>query len=354
MPENKKDNIHLSSPTGAQGAGTVLISAAEMKETFLSILLQHGFEKGRSETCADVFTANSIDGVYTHGVNRFYPFILSVKEGHVIPNNEPVLSLATPALEQWDGQLAPGISNAINATDRAMLLAKGNGIGCVALAHTNHWMRGGYYGWQAAKAGFLLIAWTNTIANMPAYNAMDPRLGNGPLVIAVPFSDDAIVLDMAMSQFAFGALQQAKMKGEKLPVFGGYDKNGELTNDPAAILETKRMLPMGFWKGAGLSLLLDILSAILSGGQATHQITQRKSEYDISQVFIAIDIQQLKNYSGIQTCISNIIEDYKQSIPSGDKEILYPGERVLRTREKNLQNGIPVLEKIWEKIKTLS
>src|ERR1043165_3771146 len=142
---------------------TILIPANEMKETFLSILLQHGFEKERAEICAEVFTSNSIDGVYTHGVNRFYPFILSVKNGFTIPNNEPTLTHATAALEQWDGSLAPGIINAIKATDRAMQLAKTNGIGCAALAHTNHWMRGGYYGWQAAKAGYVLIAWTNTI-----------------------------------------------------------------------------------------------------------------------------------------------------------------------------------------------
>ena len=353
MAENKKEHNDLSSPTGGQGAGAVLIPAEEMKEVFLSVLLQHEFEKEKAETCAEVFTANSVDGVYTHGVNRFYPFIQSVKDGFVVPNNEPVLLHATPALEQWDGLLAPGITNAIKATERAMQLAKSSGIGCVAMAHTNHWMRGGYYGWQAAKAGFVLMAWTNTIANMPAYGAMDTRLGNGPLVIAVPFQEDAIVLDMAISQYAYGAVQMAAMKGEELSVYAGYDKNGELTKNPSAILETKRTLPVGYWKGAGLSLLLDILSAVLSGGLATHQITQQKSEHGVSQVFMAIDLQQLKNYSGIETCINNIIQDYKQSVPIGDNEILYPGERVMKARERNLKSGIPVLKKIWDKIKSL-
>lgn len=332
---------------------TIRIPASEMKEVFLSILLHHQFEKARAEKCAEVFTANSIDGVYSHGVNRFPVFVRSVREKIVLPNNEPALLHASNSLEQWDGALAPGILNAIKATDRAMQLAKANGIGCVALSNTNHWMRGGYYGWQAAKKGFVFIGWTNTIANMPAWNAIDPKLGNNPLVIAVPFSEEAIVLDMAASQFSYGALEMAGMKKEQLPVYGGFDKHGELTKDPSAIISSQRVLPAGYWKGAGLSLLLDVLSAILSGGLSTHEISKRKSEQALSQVFIAIDLQQLRNNSSIQTCIANIISDYKNSIPGDGKEIVYPGERVLRTRQDNLKEGIPVLKKLWNEIRAL-
>jgi 3-dehydro-L-gulonate 2-dehydrogenase len=137
-------------------------------------------------------------------------------------------------------------------------LAKISGIGCVALANTNHWMRGGYYGWQAARKGVVFIGWSNTIGNMPAYGATDTRLGNNPVVISLPYQGNAIVLDMAMSQFSYGAMEAATLKGEQLPVFGGYDQNGNLTKDPSAVLETRRMLSIGYWKGAGLSLLLTL------------------------------------------------------------------------------------------------
>ena len=332
---------------------TVRIQANKMKEVFHSILLKNGFEKKSSEVCAEIFTANSIDGVYTHGVNRFFLFIKLVKKGFVFPNNEPELIHATNSLEQWDGRLASGVLNAVKATGRAMELAKKNGIGCIALANTNHWMRGGYYGWHAAKNNFVFIGWTNTIANMPAWGATDAKLGNNPLVIAVPFNNEAIVMDMAMSQFSYGSLELAKMRGEELPVDGGFDKDGNATRNPSAILESRRVMPAGYWKGAGLSLLLDILSVILSGGWSVKEITQNKPEHGLSQVFIAIDLQQLKNYSGIQACINNIIDDYKQSVAEGNRKIVYPGERVLIDREKNLKDGIPVVKKVWDEIETL-
>lgn len=327
--------------------------ASEMKDVLISILLQHQFQKEKAELCAEVFTINSVDGVYSHGVNRFASFIRLVQDGFVIPNNEPEPVHSAHALEQWNGALAPGVLNAIKCTDRAIGLAGKYGIGCIALANTNHWMRGGYYGWQAAKKGFVFIGWTNTIANMPAWNAIDARLGNNPLVIAVPFREEAIVLDMATSQFSYGALELAEKKMEQLPVYGGFDKAGELTKEPSAIIESQRVLPAGYWKGAGLSLLLDILSAILSGGLATHDISQQKSEHGLSQVFIAIDVEQLKNYKGIEACIDNIIADYKNSVAVGDNEILYPGERVLKNRQNNLKRGIPVLKTVWDQIMSL-
>lgn len=332
---------------------TLLVTVAEMKEAFLSILRQLGFEEKKAERLAEVFTANSVDGVYTHGVNRFPVFVNYVKEGVVNKDAVPTLQAAFNGLEQWNGNLGPGPLNAIACTERAMELAQLYGIGCVALANTNHWMRGGYYGWQAAKEGFVFIGWTNTTALMPAWGAIDAKLGNNPLVMAMPYGDKAIVLDAAMSQYSFGSLQQSAMKGEKLSFAGGYDKEGDLTDDPSAILESRRALPIGYWKGAGLSLLLDILAAVLSGGLATHQIASLKKEYSLSQVFVCIDVSKLAHAPAIGQTIDAIIADYKTSVAEGDKEILYPGERVLRTRGKNTKDGIPVMQKIWSEIKGL-
>jgi 3-dehydro-L-gulonate 2-dehydrogenase len=172
--------------------------------------------------------------------------------------------------------------------------------------------------------------------------------------MALPYKDEAIVLDMAMSQYSFGAMELSLLRSEKLSAHGGYNKNGELTNDPAEVLESRRALPIGYWKGAGMSLLLDILSTILSGGSAVHEITKSGIETDISQVFIAIDISKLGNHSIITKTIESILEDYHQSVPAdASKKITYPGERVLNNRRKNLANGIPVLRTVWDKIMAL-
>src|SRR5689334_23929143 len=174
----------------------VRIPYQEMEQRFRKILEGIGFDGPKATMCADIFATNSLEGIYTHGVNRFPRFVEYVKRGHIKPSAEAVFKSGIGALEQWDGQLGPGPLNAIQATDRAVDIAHQQGMGCVALANTNHWMRGGTYGWRAARKGCIFIGWSNTTANMPAWGAVDPKLGNNPMVIAVPYGGEAIVLDM--------------------------------------------------------------------------------------------------------------------------------------------------------------
>src|SRR5438309_1305910 len=176
--------------------------------------------------------------------------------------------------------------------DRAVALSRNHGIACVALANTNHWMRGGSYGWQAADAGAIGICWTNTLANMPPWNAADPRVGNNPLVVAVPRAQGHVVVDMALSQFSIGALAGYRARREPLPVAGGFDREGNLTHDAEAIERSGRLLPIGCWKGAGLAIVLDLIAAIASGGHATWQVsTDPDRETGLSQMFIALDLR---------------------------------------------------------------
>lgn len=321
-----------------------------MESHFYQVLIKRGFSESSAGTCARIFTDNSIDGVYTHGVNRFSRFIKYLADGLINPANEAKCLSRIGCIEQWDGQIGPGPINALICTDRAMEIAAVQGMGCVALANTNHWMRGGTYGWRASKKGYIFIGWTNTIANMPTWGAVSSKLGNNPLVISVPFQDEAIVLDMAMSQYSYGALEFHELKNQQLPVPGGFNKDGKLTTDPAEIQDTQRILPIGYWKGAGLSLLLDILATVLSGGLSVSEVSKQKGECNVSQVFIAIDISKLGNFKSIAYAVQQIIDDYHQSVPDKGSSILYPGERVLGVRRENSKNGIPVLKSVWDEI----
>jgi 3-dehydro-L-gulonate 2-dehydrogenase len=326
----------------------------KMEKEFLRVLTKEGFTREKAKVCAQIFTENTLDGVATHGVNRFPRFIKYVKDGHIHIHAVPTKQHRAGSVEQWDGHLGPGILNALVCTERAIKLAQEYGIGCVGLRNTNHWMRGGTYAWKTAKAGFVFLGWTNTIANMPAWGAVDYHLGNNPFVIGVPYNDEAIVLDMAMSQFSYGTMEAHKLRGAQLSVPGGYDADGKLTTDPSAILKSKRALPIGYWKGSGLALLLDILATILSGGLPTAEISKHDVEYALSQVFIAIDISQLGSNSAIANTVNSILQDYKNSkTASGLQEVLYPGERVVRSRKENLKNGIPVDKIIWVGIQNL-
>lgn len=323
----------------------------QLKAEFNRVLLSLNFTEDKAEQCAAIFAGNSRDGVYTHGLNRFPVFVGHVKDGLVKPDLEPTKEGGFGAIEQWNGNYGPGILNAVFCMNRAITLTNENGISCVAIKNTNHWMRGGTYGWQAAEAGCIGICFTNTIANLPPWGGLDPRLGNNPLVIAVPRKGGHVVLDMAISQYAVGKLQQYKSNNETLPLPGGYDSEGNLSTDATAILKSERLLPVGFWKGSGLSLVLDLLATILSGGNSTAKITKSGAESGVSQVFICIKPNGDEQTAALS---EEIIAYTKTSTPEHEGGLIsYPGENTIKTRAKSLSEGVLVDERIWEVVKGL-
>jgi 3-dehydro-L-gulonate 2-dehydrogenase len=311
-----------------------------------------GLADDRAALCARLFAETTRDGVYTHGLNRFPRFAASVANGSVDVNAEPTKIAGFGALERWDGHRGVGNLNAWASMAQAIALARRHGIGGVALANTSHWMRGGSYGWQAAEQGLFAICWTNTLANMPAWGATSPTLGNNPLIIAIPRPPGHVVLDMAMSQFSYGMLDAYSKRGQPLPVDGGFDTAGNLTKDAAAIEASQRALPVGYWKGSGLALVMDMFAAMLSGGLATHEIPRDPfRESGLSQIFLAIDPSSIADPQELTAIAEGVLNSLREATPvDPSKPVRYPGEQTLLLREENLRLGVPVDPEIWQQI----
>jgi len=323
----------------------------EIKVTLIRVLLHHGFSQERADRCATLFTETTLDGVYSHGLNRFPLFIRFVEKGLVRPGEEPSLIQSLNNFEIWDGNLGPGNLNAWFCMDRAIRLAKESGAGMVSIRNTNHWMRGGSYGIQAANNDCIGICMTNTKPNMPPWGGSEPRVGNNPFIISVPEIPYPVLLDMAMSQFSYGKFEILRQQGKKLPFAGGYDKNLNLTNDPEKIIESELALPMGYWKGSGMSVMLDLMVSLLSGGKSTPEIGELEEEHALSQFFMAFDLDQLSDKDSRQVAIQSILESVTgcKSIDK-DQEVRFPGQQTWQRREENEKLGIPVNMDTWNSI----
>ena len=157
-------------------------AAGEMKR----ILLSRGCPEEKAETVAAEMARNALEGTYTHGINRFARLVRGIDNGGVKPEAEPEMIRSFGGIENWDGRLGLGIVNARRCMGRAIELARVHGIGLVALRNTNHWLRAATYALQACEAGMAAICFSNTMPNMPAWGAVDARLGNNPLTLAFP------------------------------------------------------------------------------------------------------------------------------------------------------------------------
>ncbi|MDR1770244.1 MAG: 3-dehydro-L-gulonate 2-dehydrogenase [Hungatella sp.] len=327
----------------------------DLLKKFQRILESRGFSADHAEGAATVFAKNSLDGVYSHGVNRFPRVVRYLDKGEINPAAIATCESSMGNIERWNGHRGFGPLNAKLAMDRACELAKEQGVGVVALGNNNHWMRGGSYGWQAADAGCIGICWSNTMPNMPAWGGKDRKIGNNPFIMAIPRSNGKhAVIDCAVSQFSYGKIEEARLKGQKLPVPGGYDTNGNITADPAEIEKTWRVLPMGYWKGSGISIALDLIATVLTNGNSVRKIGTFGDEVGLSQVMIAIDPGKFNSVEETDSIVDEILKDIKSSEPAAEGgEVFYPGELELKTREDNLKNGIPVIEEVWETLNSL-
>ena len=326
---------------------------ADLYAVLEKMMLRLGLEPESAQLSARLFAETTRDGVYSHGLNRLPRFEAMVANGSIDVRAKPTCTASFGSIERWNGNRGVGNVNAYLVMQNTMKLARKNGIGVIGLANTNHWMRGGAFGWLAADEGMFAMCWSNTLANLPAWGASDPTVGNNPLVIAVPRANGQhVIIDMAMSQFSYGALASYAKRGEPLPVPGGFDCDGHLTTDAAAIEASKRALPIGYWKGSGLSLVLDMVAAMLSGGLATYQLPLEPTlEAGQSQIFLAIDPQNLAATNELNHIADSILENLHQASPTDPNQpIRYPGEQTLRLREENLRLGVPVDPEIWHRI----
>ena len=327
------------------------VSYDTMYQEFVRVLLKRGFTKEKAELSAKLYADASRDGVYTHGLNRFPKFMTSIDKGCVNIQAEPVLKESFGFFERYDGQQGPGNLNAYACMKRTIELAKKHTMGCVALSNTNHWMRPGNYGLMAVEENCIGILWTNTVPNMPPWGGREARLGNNPVVLAIPHGDTPVLVDVAMSMFSYGKLESYARSGKELPVDGGYNKEQEITKNAAEILETHQCIPIGYWKGSGLSLALDLIAATLAGGRTSRMVGELPVETELSQVFMAISLDAFEDKEVLMKHIDETLCDMKTSLPvSEDHPVYYPGENMMRVRKENMELGIPVDEEIWQKV----
>ena len=334
------------------------VSFEQLQSEIKRVFVKYGLSEEKAETCARIHAESTYDGIYSHGVNRVSRFADYLQKGWVDANADPVIEKDCGAIRVVNGNLGPGVLNALFGADQAMALADRYGIGLVGIKNTTHWMRGGTYGKYVAEKGYVGIMWTNTEACMPPWGAKDCRLGNNPFVMACPGEDDGpvMLLDMAMSQYAYGKLQVTRLAGKKLPFPGGFDKDGNVTDDPGAIEESMRIMPMGYWKGSSFAFMLDILGSLLSDGVGAVDMNAatKGSCGGCSQIMIVIDPKKITDGQKMKETIRRAVEYVKGAIPAEHSSGVHvPGEGCKRFHREHDEQGIFVDDAVWEEILAL-
>jgi len=249
---------------GPVAAHVALVTAAYTKR---------GFGATESAQATRLATAATRHGIRTHNAIKALHLddLFGSKAGGCVPGAE-IRRLPTrfDACEVWDANKKLGQAVAWEAIETCIALADRHGTGTVSVDNAFHYLWGGGYVMEAARRGY--IAYTNctaSLAEVVPFQGVFPTLGTNPHSWGFPTTAAVgfpVVIDWATSVIAMGRVQQLAREGKPLPPDAAVDAAGMPTTDPA---RAKSLLPFGAHKGYGLSLINELVAALIGGSLPT-------------------------------------------------------------------------------------
>ena len=317
------------------------------------------FEKGGdcpaedAKTIAECLVQTNLWGIDSHGVMRVPIYLERFRNGAM--NNRPQVSTlgSHGVLEVLDGDNCAGYIAGRAAMNRAIELAREQAVSAVAIINSNHCGATALYARMAAEQGMVGIAMTNVAPNMSMPGVKRPNNGNNPIAFEVPsFGEFPFSLDISLSAVAGGKLLVAAKKGEQIPLGWATDKDGNPTSDAKAGFDGF-LLPMGAHKGFGLSLMVDLLCGVITGGAFQDHI---KSMYRYPEdpsatahLMMVINPLALMSEEVLKARVTEFVDTLKATpVNPGADEILLPGELEYRTENERKRDGIPLPAAVFE------
>jgi ureidoglycolate dehydrogenase (NAD+) len=331
--------------------GSDIRVAKEPLEDFTRALFERvGVPPDDAATVAEVLVWANLRGVDSHGMLRVPRYVQWVESGVV--NARPRLTILreAPAALVIDGDWCFGPVGLSFAAERAIEKARAVGIGWATIRRSTHAAAVGFYTLKVAQAGMAGLYIGGSVPNMAYHGARAEGVGTNPIAIAVPGETHApLMLDMATAIAAVGKLLYHRDANVPLPAGWALDEQGEPTTDPkrAAI-----PMPLGGPKGAGLALMFECLTSLLTGAPVLEpRLAGRETRHAQSGLIVAIDISQFTDPADYRRNVDALIAAIK-ALPraAGVDELLVPGEHGDAIRGARLANGIPLPPGTWKRL----
>jgi LDH2 family malate/lactate/ureidoglycolate dehydrogenase len=314
-----------------------------------------GMNAADAAWCAGCLLKTNLWGIDSHGVFRLPIYLERLTNGAVKPNPAVRTERGFGALELLDGDDGMGFVVGREAMRRAIALARANGVGCVAAKRSNHFGAAALYARLAAEAGMIGLAMTNVGPLMVVPGGSRPIAGNNPIGFAAPGPGEfPFVMDISLSQVAGGKLLLAAKEGRRIPLDWAADRDGRPTDDPEKGY-AGYLLPMGGHKGFALSLAVDILCGVMTGGAFLFGIGNmyktRERPSGTGHFMLALDPAALLDRGEFDRRMAEFRQTVKAS-PMWDasQEMLIPGELEHRSEQVRRREGIPLPESLFAEL----
>ncbi len=310
-----------------------------------NILVAAGMREPHAQIVSDTLVYAELRGVSSHGLARLPSYLDRVAAGAMELDPDMTVDGSFDAFRLLDAQNGFGQIAACTAMDAAAAMARRHGIGAVSVRNSNHFGVAAYFVERAARAGLVGIALTNASPAMAPYNARTALIGTNPIAFGIPAgAQRPIVLDMSTSLVARGKIRLAAMNGDAIPLGWAVDADGVPTTDAKAALDG-HVAPMGGPKGAGLSLVIDILTGVLSATALTgavRNITDLGGPSRTGHLLLALEPAAIGGAQSFARDVAAVADKIHALEPVPGAQIRLPGELEALAAERRAQEGIPL------------
>ncbi len=339
-------------------------SPQSLRALVRDMITKAGWTPEEARETADHLVLANLSGHDSHGVGMLPLYFQSLADGNLSPSSKPKARLDAAPFLIVDAGVSLGQPAARNAVEQAAAMAKAGGVAILNLLDAHHIGRIGHYAEAAAEHDLISLFWVNVAGRPPIvapYAAKEARFGTNPHAIGIPLpGGDPIILDFATSRMAHGKARVALNKGEPVPPGYIIDGEGRPTTEPRHVFQhglngdeaLGALLPFGDHKGAGLSLIAELLSAGLMGAARIDE--KPAKSWIINSLFgVLIDPARLEPDAELRKArTESYLAFVRAARPQDDANpVLAPGDKERAVRLERAANGIPLDDETWSQIK---
>jgi LDH2 family malate/lactate/ureidoglycolate dehydrogenase len=340
-----------------------IIASQALRAWLADIFLRLKFSEEHAHLATDVLLMADLRGIDSHGVARLSGYIRLIEAGRINPTPNLQFTQRKRSTGHLDADAAIGLISAPFAMQKALEMTHECGSGWVGISNSNHFGIAAYHAMMALPHNYIGFSTTNASPLVTPAGGAERMLGTNPICVAIPAGKELpFVMDMATSAAANGKLEIAERVNKPIPEGWALTKDGNNTQDAAALKQGGLLLPLGsdadhgYHKGYGLGAWVDIFSGVLNGANFGPWVPpfvsflQPRADQPgkgLGHFVGCWDVDGFRDLQDFQNDMDLWIQRFKATQPAhGVKSVIIPGEPEHHQSEYRKIHGIPLVDAV--------
>jgi len=330
---------------------SVRLAIEEAHDLAARALMASNTSESNARSTATALVNAEADGQKGHGLSRIPSYAAQSRSGKIDGLATPSAERPATALLRVNADSGFAYPAVDMACEQLLDIVGVTGVAAACIYNSHHLGQAGAHAERLASRGLVAIVMSNSPKAISFWGGTEPMMGTNPIAFAVPRSGaEPLVIDLALSKVARGKILAAERAGEKIPDTWALNAEGNPTDDPAAAMAGS-MLAIGDAKGAALVLMVELLTAALTGSHFGYEASSFfEGEGDPPHIGHTIIVFQPDAASGghFAERVANIVGAIEQT--DGAR---LPGSSRLAHRQKAISEGLLISPALHEEIMTI-